>query len=69
MHSGQGEVAMGSGQKAVTMGSWYGGGGHGRQATQQTRHVYSTVQHVLIWLKTGVKKILEFFSYLTTDNY
>ena len=30
---------------------------------QQTRHVFSPVQQVLIWLRTGAKNIFEFFQY------
>ena len=45
-----------------------GGGGGGPDSmytcvrTQQTRHVFSPVQHVLIWLKTGANNIFDFFS-------
>ena len=36
--------------------------------SQQTRHMFSPVQHVLIWLKTGANDISEFFQYFSTKH-
>ena len=60
-------IVFKNGGRPICMGQ-HEDGGRGDKATQQTKHVYSPVQHVLIWVKTGAKKTFEFFQYFPTDN-